>query len=148
MSNHWSPLDEELAEHVMGWKLVRLSDPEWAGNWPAWPRETRMRLAWYAQDPEDACCRIEVVPGTGKSGKWEPRWIPRLSTDLNWTVKLCEGIRARHGHLTLLEVAGGAWRAVIQAVGRDQVAVDDPLPAMAIAKAALEFCTAHSSTER
>lgn len=140
MNNLWSPLDEELAEKVMGWKLVCLSDPGWECYWPAWPRETRMRLEWSAEDPEDGCL-VETTPGTGKNGKWMPAWIPKFSTDMNWAMRLSEGIRARHGHLTLLEIPDGTWRAVIQAVGREQVAVDDPQPAMAIAKAALEFCT-------
>lgn len=140
MSNYWSPLDEELAEKVMGWKIVSLSEPEWKDHWPSWPRETRMRLAWYAEDPEDACCWLEVAPGTGKDGRWKPTWIPRLSTDMNEAMRLCEGIRAKHGRLELRDSPDGTWRAAIEANGSGIVIVkDDSSPAMAIAKAALAF---------
>ena len=143
MSNYWSPLDEELAEKVMGWKMVRLSEPEWEKLWPAWPRETRMRLAWYAQDPEDACLEREMAPSTGKGGHWRPSWIPRFSTDMNEAMRLCEGIQARHGNLVLFSMGEGTWQATIQDERCHGLAgAEDPRPAMAIAKVALEFCTA------
>lgn len=141
MSKYWTPLDEELAEKVMGWKLVCLSDPEWKDYWPAWDRNTKMRLAWYAEDPADACCSIEVPPGTGKNGHWQPAWIPRFSTEMNEALRLCEGIRAKKGRLSLTDIAPGIWRAMIHITEKHDFLADDPLPAMAIARVSLGFCT-------
>jgi len=141
MHEYWSPLDEELAEKVMGWRVVSLADPEWASYWPFWPRDTRMRLIWTAEDPEDACARIEVPPGTGKNGSWRPDWVPRFSSDMNKALDLCAGIRAKHGRL-VLEGVGSAWRAIIRTDTKGVVTfADDASLAMAIAKAALDFCT-------
>lgn len=93
MNEYWKPLDEELAERVMGWTLVKLSEEKWADYWPSWPRETLMRLAWMVVDPEDKICQVEAPPLTGEGGHWQPAWIPPFSTDLKEAMRILDKMR-------------------------------------------------------
>jgi hypothetical protein len=137
-NKYWSVLDEELARTVMGWELVTLAG--YGEIWPAWPRETIMRLAWMVEDPEDTICRIEAEPGTGVDGKWEPHWIPAFSTDLREAMKLAEAVLKKDGHLNLTHVSPGQWGARFDTdIGKGHGCAH-AYPAMAIAKAALQFC--------
>lgn len=147
--SHWTKLDEALAEEVMGWSLVSLSDPNWNSHWPAWSRSTRMRLAWMAEDPEDGCALREEEPGNGKNGRWKPAWIPKFSSDLRWAGRLVRGIRAHGGaSLSLTWTDEGGWTAVVQTTSGPSVKATDPEAAMAISKAALEFCARQASAKK
>jgi hypothetical protein len=135
---HWSKLDEELAITVMGWKLVQLT--EYPEMWPAWPRETKMRLTWMVEDPEDTICSIEAEPGTGIGGHWQPMWIPRLSTDLREMSRVSEAVLKKGGHLNLMHVDPNEWGARFDTLTAKGNGVAHKDPAMAIAMAALIFC--------
>lgn len=113
-NQYWTDLDQELAEKVMGWKMVSLSLPEWKEVWPAWPRETIMRLVWMVEDPEDTICSIEAAPGTGKNGHWQPGWIPSFSTKLEEAMLLFNRMRnLGHRWLLNMDLEGFHLRRVI-----------------------------------
>lgn len=90
----WTPLDEEVAERVMGWRLEPLSDPKWKGFWPAWPRSTRMRIEWIRRDAVGSSC---------VASSWDPRPIPRFSSDLPSAMLVLDKMREL-GHRWLLNI--------------------------------------------
>lgn len=136
--DHWTPLDEELAEKVMGWQLVSLQDPAWREHWPFWPRETRMRLAWYSEDPTDGCCRVETAPGTGPDGKWEPQWIPRFTSDKNEAFKMVEHWRQKGASVEISAGSDGRWLCRVHGPDGSYADGEDDKVEMAIARGLLE----------
>lgn len=133
---NWTPLDEELAIHVMGWELVELS--QYPEIWPAWPRHTKMRKTWMVEDPDDAVCRVQAEPGTGIDGAWEPWPIPSFSKTMDEVMRLVPAMREKKLSMKI-DNQGPAWRVevVSMAKGIISFSMHESLQ-MAIAVAALE----------
>lgn len=101
MNREWDLLDEVIAVEVMGLDLILLSEHRWKQYWPAWPRETRMRLAWIVDDDSLEGGRIEAPPGTEKNGLWQPAFIHRYSKDLGHAMLVFNRMR-NLGHRWLM----------------------------------------------